>query len=108
VLIHCIYLKSDSFYLSLLVQRAYSNQRQIDNASMQRAGRRGLKVKDDRVFLMSGKITSGVRAIVGEHYLAKWLHPRQFEDIGPESVHRELVNEFCRLVLEGAYGFPSH
>lgn len=64
-------------------------------------------VKNDRVFVMSGKITSGVRAIVGELYLAKWLHPQLFEYVDPESVHRELVNEFYGLDLEGSYGFPS-
>lgn len=64
-------------------------------------------IKNDRIFVMSGKITSGIRAIVGELYLARWLHPQLFEDIDPESVHRELVKEFYGLVLEGAYGVPS-
>ncbi len=63
--------------------------------------------KNDRVFVMSGKITTGIRAIVGELYLAKWLHPQLFEDVDPESVHRELVNEFYGLELQGAYGIPS-
>lgn len=56
---------------------------------------------------MSGKITSGVRAIVGELCLAKWLAPQMFIDMGPGSVHRELIKEFCGLVLEGAYGLSS-
>jgi iron complex transport system substrate-binding protein len=64
-------------------------------------------VKNDQVFVMSGEITAGIRAIVGELYLAKWLHPQLFEDIDPESVHRELIKEFYGLELEGAYGIPS-
>lgn len=56
--------------------------------------------------MMSGKITSGVRAIVEELYLAKRLHTQLFTDIGPESVHRELVKEFCGLVLGGPMVFP--
>lgn len=64
-------------------------------------------VEDGRVFVMSGKITSGIRAIVGELYLAKWLHPQRFEDVDPDVVHRELIDKFYGLDLEGAYAFPS-
>ena len=64
-------------------------------------------VEDGRVFVMSGKITSGIRSIVGELYLAGWLYPELFEDVDPESVHRELLQKFYGLELEGAYAFPS-
>lgn len=64
-------------------------------------------VENGQVFVMSGKITSGIRAIVGELYLAKWLHPQLFEDVDPDSVHRELVKTFYGLDLEGAYALPS-
>jgi len=63
-------------------------------------------VKDGQVFVMSSKITSGIRAIVGELYLAKWLHPQLFEDADPDAVHRELINKFYGLDLEEAYAFP--
>ncbi len=64
-------------------------------------------VKSDQVYVMSGKITSGIRSIVGELYLAGWLYPELFEDVDPESVHRELLQKFYGLELEGAYAFPS-
>ncbi|MFZ2472833.1 MAG: hypothetical protein WAW52_12970 [Methanothrix sp.] len=65
-------------------------------------------VENGRVFVMSGKITSGIRATVGELYLSKWLHSQLFEDVGPDSVHRKLINKFYGLDLEGAYGLPSY
>ncbi|NPV62678.1 MAG: ABC transporter substrate-binding protein [Methanotrichaceae archaeon] len=64
-------------------------------------------VKDGRVCVISGKITTGIRAIVGELYLAKWLHPQLFEDIDPEAVHQDLIERFYSLELEGAYACPN-
>jgi iron complex transport system substrate-binding protein len=64
-------------------------------------------VKNDRVCVISGKITTGIRAIVGELYLAKWLHPQLFDDIDPRDVHRELIERFYGLELEGAYACPD-
>ncbi len=63
-------------------------------------------VEDGRVFVMSGKITSGIRAIVGELYLAKWLHPQRFEDVDPDVVHRELIDKFYVLSWRGLTPFP--
>ncbi len=63
-------------------------------------------VKDDRVHILSGPVKSGVRSVVGELYLAKWFHPDLFEDIDPEDVHRDLVQEFYGLELEGVYVYP--
>ncbi|HOT06362.1 MAG: Cobalamin-binding protein precursor [Methanosaeta sp. PtaB.Bin039] len=75
---------------------------------MKRPELRSVKAKESgRVFVMSGKITSGIRAIVGELYLAKWLHPRLFEDVDPDAVHRELIEKFYGLDLEGAYALPE-
>ncbi len=64
-------------------------------------------VKDDRVYVISGKVTTGVRAIIGELYLAKWFHPDLFSDIYPESVHESLIKEFYNIDLEGEYAYPS-
>ncbi|OPY50128.1 MAG: Cobalamin-binding protein precursor [Methanosaeta sp. PtaU1.Bin112] len=65
-------------------------------------------VKEGRVYVLSGTVATGVRSAIGELYLAKWLHPQLFEDMDPQSVHRELIKEFYGLELEGAYGFPTH
>lgn len=65
-------------------------------------------VKDGRVYVISGKVTTGVRSIVGELYLAKWFHPELFSDIEPEAVHEALIKEFYNLDLEGEYAYPSN
>ncbi len=64
-------------------------------------------VEDGRVHIISSRVTKGgVRSIVGSLYLAKWFHPDLFEDIDPEAVHRELVQKFYGLELEGVYVYP--
>lgn len=65
-------------------------------------------VKDGRVYVISGKVATGVRSIVGEIYLAKWFHPNIFSDIEPEAVHEALIKEFYNLDLEGEYAYPSN
>lgn len=65
-------------------------------------------VKDGRVYVISGKVATGVRSIVGELYLAKWLHPNLFSDIEPDAVHEALIKEFYNLDLEGEYAYPSN
>lgn len=68
-------------------------------------------VKDDRVYVISGKVTTGVRAIIGELYLAKWFHPDLFSDIEPKAVHELLIKEFYNIDLDvdldGEYAYPS-
>jgi len=63
-------------------------------------------VEDDRVYILSSPVTTGVRSIIGELYLAKWFHPDLFEDIDPEEVHEELVQKFFGQKLEGVYVYP--
>ena len=63
-------------------------------------------VKDDRVHVLNSKANSGVRSIIGELYLAKWFHPQLFEEVNPEEVHRDMIQKFYGLDLEGAYAYP--
>ncbi len=63
-------------------------------------------VEDDRAYILSSPVTTGVRSIIGELYLAKWFHPDHFEDIDPEEVHEELVQQFFGQELEGVYVYP--
>ena len=56
-----------------------------------------------------GLKTTSVKGIgmpIGCLYFAKWFHPDLFEDIDPEEVHEELVQEFFGQELEGAYVYP--
>jgi len=51
-------------------------------------------VKEGRVYVLGNPVAWGIRSIVGELWLAKWFHPDLFEDIDPETVDRELLDEF--------------
>lgn len=57
-------------------------------------------VKDGRVYIITSGILGGVPTIVGYLHLAKWFYPDIFEDIDPEAVHRELLQEFFGVELE--------
>lgn len=63
-------------------------------------------VKDGRVYVLNSKANSGVRSIIGELYLAKWFHPEMFEEVNPKEVHRDMIQRFYGLNLEGAYACP--
>ncbi len=43
---------------------------------------------------------------IGCLYFAKWFHPDLFEDIDPEAVHREMLQKFFDVELEGVYVYP--
>ena len=63
-------------------------------------------VKDDRVYIITSGIVGGAPSVIGDLYLARWFHPNLFEDIDPEAVHRELLQKFLGLELEGVYFYP--
>jgi iron complex transport system substrate-binding protein len=63
-------------------------------------------VKDGRVYVVTSGVMGGAPSIISDLYFAKWFHPDLFEDIDPEEVHEELVQEFFGLDLEGVYVYP--
>jgi iron complex transport system substrate-binding protein len=65
-------------------------------------------VKEDRVYVLSGTVATGVRSSIGELYLAKWFYPELFEDIDPGAEHERLIQKFYDLGLEGTYAYPSN
>lgn len=44
---------------------------------------------------------------MGVVYFAKWFHPDLFEDINPEAIHSELLQEFYGYELEGTWVYPD-
>lgn len=72
--------------------------------------RPGLKhtkaVQDGRVHLLKWEIGTGLRTVIGVLYFSKWFHPELFQDIDPEAVHEELLNEFYGVALEEIYVYP--
>lgn len=65
-------------------------------------------VKQGRVYVLSGTVATGVRSIIGELFLAKWLYPELFEDIDPGAEHEKLIQKFYDMKLQGAYAYPPH
>ncbi|MEM3161814.1 MAG: ABC transporter substrate-binding protein [Candidatus Bathyarchaeia archaeon] len=63
-------------------------------------------IVNNKIFLYDPNIMQGFRYPVGLLYWAKWLHPNLFNDINPEVIHSQLVQEFLGLPLEGTYAYP--
>ena len=63
-------------------------------------------VKNDKVYLYEPVIMQGVRYAAGLLYWAKWIHPELFQDIDPETVHREIYTQFFEATYEGVFAYP--
>lgn len=63
-------------------------------------------VKNKKVYLMSSDIYTGPRAVVGMAYLAKWLHPEAAKKLDPEAIHREFLEKFLGVKLDGLWVYP--
>jgi len=64
-------------------------------------------VQDGNVYLVDRDLITGPRWVIGHTYFAKWLHPELFEDLSPEEMHEEYLNEFHDLQLDGTWVYPS-
>ncbi len=63
-------------------------------------------VKYGRVYVCDFAARSGVRAVVGYLYWAKWLQPSLFSDIDPGTVNQELNQKFFGSSLAGTFAYP--
>ncbi len=63
-------------------------------------------IKSGKVYLVSGEVRYGVRSIISELYMAKWLHPDLFEDLDPEAVQKEMTEKFYGVDLNESYVYP--
>ncbi len=64
-------------------------------------------VEDDNVYVINMGLTSDFGGIMGVVYFAKWFHPDLFEDIDPEAIHSELLQEFYGTEREGTWVYPE-
>ena len=83
---------------------------QLEELYEEVVNRPGLKhtqaVRDGRVHLLKWDISTGLRTVIGVLYFGKWFHPELFQDIDPEVVHKELLDEFYDVELEDVYVYP--
>lgn len=62
-------------------------------------------VKNDRVYIISSKITSDPMGPVGLNQVAKWFHPELFADIDPVNIHKEMLETFYGEEYQGEWVF---
>ena len=48
----------------------------------------------------------GIHTSIQHSYIVKWLHPELFEDIDPEAIHTEWLQEFLGIEYKGVYAYP--
>lgn len=77
------------------------------NAMLGQPGFKEIKAaKDGKVYIIDSRLITGPRSIIGLLYYANWFHPGLFQDIDPEAVHREMLQRFFGLELEGTWVYP--
>lgn len=64
-------------------------------------------VRQGRVYVMAGPVSSGPRALVGIAYLAKWFYPHLATDLDPRELHRQYLEDFQEIPFQGHYVFPE-
>jgi iron complex transport system substrate-binding protein len=65
-------------------------------------------VKNDEVYLFSLE-TATLRAPIGVIYMSKMFYPERFEDVDPDDVFRDYLNQFYEIeeIPEGILIYPS-
>ena len=54
-------------------------------------------VKNNRVYIIHLDLLYGLSDPAAMTYWAKWLHPDLFEDLDPQAIHQELIDEFLSI-----------
>lgn len=64
-------------------------------------------VKNNHVYVLSRDFVSGPRWVIGHVCIAKWLHPDLFEDLNPDEMNQEYLQDFQGLKLDGTWIYPE-
>ena len=76
----------------------------LRDAIMKRPGWRHITaVASGNVHVIDGAISAGPRAIIGIAYMARWLHPKLFQNIDPKAMHKEYLNMFQGMTYQGKF-----
>lgn len=80
--------------------------KKLRNEIMKRPGWKDINaVKKGKVYIISSDAKS-THPSVFDCYQAKWFYPERFQDLDPESVHREWMQKFLGIDLKGIYAYP--
>ena len=67
-------------------------------------------VKNERVYMVASDISNGVQMVSSITCLAKWFHPKLFEDLDPQAIHQEYLKIFQRIDYDitehGVFAYP--
>ena len=63
-------------------------------------------VKNEKVYMIAWDIYGGPSQVVSIYYMAKWFYPHLFEDFDPESIHKEMLENFMGLEYKGVLVYP--
>jgi len=68
-------------------------------------------VENNRTYIMQGVVSGGLTDVVGLAYYAEWFHPNRFENLDPEAIHQEYIDEFCgidfNVAEHGVFVYPQ-
>jgi iron complex transport system substrate-binding protein len=78
---------------------------------MSRPGFDGISaVQDGKVYLICPDIGDRSSNSIGVAYMAKWFHPTLFEDLDPQAMHQEYIDDFCDIEYDldehGVFVYP--
>ena len=54
-------------------------------------------VKNKRVYILNSGLQYGAEYPIALAYWAKWFHPAPFEDLDPQAIHQEYIDEFISI-----------
>lgn len=68
-------------------------------------------VKNDRIYLISSHICDRSCNAIGIAYLATWFYPQLLQDIDPQAIHQEYIDEFQGIDFDlkerGVFVYPT-
>jgi len=76
----------------------------IRDALLARAGWANMDaVKNNKVYVVSNELVGGTKKPIAICYIAKWLYPDKFQDMDPEAMLREFMEEYQGIPYQGVY-----
>ena len=81
------------------------------DAIMSRPGFDGISaVQNGRVYVICSDIVDRSSNSIGVAYMAKWFYPNLFEDLDPQAMHQEYIDDFCGIDYDlnehGVFVYP--
>lgn len=64
--------------------------------------------KSGKICLIDGPLLLGsCSAPIGISYCAKWFYPEQFDEMDPQELHKEYLEEWLGAPYQGVWAYPQ-